>query len=140
MQKLRKNSKSPAQEILFVCQNQKESGPSVTCPQDSPGSANDNCFWLWRCSSIHSTFNVTITTWYDHSIVTWSPDQPEQIKCNVTMGNSMITLKAFPVFGTISRGLFCLFCASPYTYWIHYWKLQLGNDSVLVLHFPYGLK
>ena len=42
-----------------------------------------NCSW--------SNINLTVTTRI--SRVTWSPDQPEQMGCDMTMSNSIVTLK-----------------------------------------------
>ena len=52
--------------------------------------------------------NETGDTRYDHSSMTCSADQCKQIKCDITMGNSMVTLKSlFWFVWAISRGLFC---------------------------------
>ena len=55
--------------------------------------------WLsgWGLCSIwdlqhHITFNMTVSPRHRYPFVTRSPDQPEQIKCDLTMGISMVSL------------------------------------------------
>ena len=41
---------------------------------------------------------MRLTLWFRHSCMTWSPEQPVQMRCGMTMGISIVTLKVSSPF------------------------------------------
>ena len=60
-----------------------------------------NSLWVLFCFSLHQVqktgHNETVTLWYGYSCVTWSPGEPGQMRCDITMSNSMVTLQTLPL-------------------------------------------
>ena len=82
---------------------------------------------LFYCGT-QIAFNETVTSRYGSACVTWSPAQPEQMKCDMTIDNSMVTFNILSAIVTaIFRELFCQFWSSNTQKLFRFIKLHYQN-------------